>query len=33
MKPTFSESGSERPVLNLEMKVETGKEVGQGVWS
>ena len=29
----FSESGSERSVLSLEMKVETGKEVGQGVWS
>ena len=31
--PTFNESGSERSVLSLEMKVETGKEVGQGVWS
>lgn len=29
----FGESGSERSGLSLEMKVETGKEVGQGVWS
>lgn len=31
MEPVFSESG--RSVLSLETKVETGKEVGQAVWS